>query len=80
MSKVKQIIEEYLEDALYGIFFTRNIMGDQMSTIYKDDQYTIDICWIYGYFEIFGCTAEEKVELEEYYDTLITKYYNEMTY
>lgn len=63
----KKIIEENFEDAKYGIFGSRNIVGDVMYNVYDKDGLTIDICYGYGYFEVFGLTDEEFEKLEEYY-------------
>lgn len=70
MEKLKEIIKEYRKDAECGIFFTRNIVGDPMETIYIDDKYQIDICYGYAYFEVFGLDEKEEKELKEYYNKL----------
>lgn len=67
ITKVKQVIEQGFHDAEYGIFFTRNIFNDPMETVYEDDKIQIDICYVYGYFEIFGLTNDEQEEIESYY-------------
>ena len=66
----KRIIEENYDDAECGIFFSRNAVGDRMETIYEDDDLTIDICYGYEYFEVFGLDTDEQEELEEYYYSL----------
>lgn len=70
LGQAKLIIEQYYSDADCGIFFTRNMVGDYMDTIYEDDDLTIDICYGYRYFEVFGLTEDEEIELEEYYNEL----------
>lgn len=70
LGQAKLIIEQYYEQADCGIFFCRNLVGDWMDTIYEDDGLTIDICYSYMYFEVFGLTEAEEIELEEYYDSL----------
>ena len=70
LGQAKLIIEQYYEQADCGIFFSRNLVGDSMDTIYEDDDLTIDICYCYAYFEVFGLTEDEEIELEEYYDSL----------
>ncbi len=69
--KVKEIIKENFEDAKCGIFSTRNITGDTMITIFEGKYFTIDICYFWEYFEVFGTTEEEFKELEELYDKLL---------
>lgn len=70
MSKLaiaKKIIKEYYKDAEYGIFKTRNSANDVMTNVYAGDGVYIDICYEFEYFEVFGLTAMEFSELEEYY-------------
>ncbi len=70
LEKAKEIVKAHYEDACCGIFNSRNIVGDRMSTIYDDDGLTIDICYDYMYFEVFGLSGAEFTELEDYYDSL----------
>ena len=71
MDKVKDVIRNNYDDAMHGLFFTRNWIGDPMSTIWEEDGVTIDICYNYGYFEVFGLTEEEENELLAFYNSLI---------
>ena len=74
MSKLeiaKKVIAENIDDARCGIFDTRNIVGDDMDTIYDSDNLTIDICYGYAYFEVFGLTDNEFTELDKYYESLL---------
>lgn len=64
----KKIIKENFESADCGIFNCRNWVGDPMETIYASDGLTIDICYYYSYFEVFGLSEEEFDELEKYYN------------
>ena len=80
MSKLEiamKVIEEHYQDAPYGIFDTRNIVGDFMSTIYEGNGLKIDICYGYKYFEVFGLTKEEFQQLESYYTALVHHYRRE---
>ena len=70
MEKLKEIIKEYIGYAECGIYFTLNLVGDPMETIYADDKYQIDICYAYAYFEVFGLDEKEQKELKEYYEGL----------
>lgn len=70
VEKAKKIIRENYSDADCGCFFTRNILGDPMLTIYADDEITVDICYRYSYFEIFGLTEDEEDEVFAYYEAL----------
>ena len=67
LEKAREIIAENIDDARYGIYNTRNIVGDTMTNLYKEDGLTIDICYGYEYFEVFGLTDDEFEELEKYY-------------
>lgn len=70
MDKVKNVIRNNYSDAECGLFFDRNWVGDPMSTIWEEDGVTIDICYDYEYFEVFGLTEEEEIELLAFYDYL----------
>lgn len=68
--KVKEIIKEHYKDAECGLYDTRNIAGDKMTTLYKGKYFTLDICYFWSYFEVFGTTDKEFKKLEELYDEL----------
>lgn len=71
LEKAKHIIRKNIKDATCGIFNCRNTVGDHMETLYPDNDLVIDICYDWAYFEVFGLTEEEFIELEEYYEDLI---------
>lgn len=73
LEKAKEIVKAHYSDADCGIFDSRNIVGDVMETIYKDEGLTIDICYGYSYFEVFGLSDAEYEELEQYYYSLKRK-------
>lgn len=73
VEKVKAVIADNIEDALYGIFDCRNIVGDPMETIYDEDEVSVDICRHYGYFEVFGLSEQEFGEVESFYEDLVSK-------
>ena len=73
IDKIKNVIRDRYSDAMCGLFFTPNWAGDPMSTIWEEDGVTIDICYEYEYFEVFGLTEEEENELLEFYNSLIGK-------
>lgn len=66
----KEVIKEYINNGDCGIFSTRNDCGDYMETLYKDNDLTIDICYYYHYFEVFGLNDNEFLELEKFYNEL----------
>lgn len=70
LEKAKEVIRENWKELAHGIFDTRNWVGDQMDTIYEDDDLVIDACWGNEYFEVFGLTDDEFEELENYYNKL----------
>lgn len=67
LEKAKEIVKKYINFALCGIFDCRNTVGDDMTTIYSDNELVIDICYDYEYFEVFGLSDEEFNDLENYY-------------
>lgn len=70
LDKAKNLIETHLKSATCGIFDSRNTVGDEMTTVYKDRELQIDICYFYEYFEVFGLTNAEFRELKRYYNEL----------
>lgn len=66
----KEVIKKYINNGDCGIFSTRNNCGDHMEILYKGDDLTIDICYYYHYFEVFGLNDNEFVELEKFYNEL----------
>jgi len=73
LDKAKKIIKDNIKNARYGIFNSRNIVGDKMDLLYKDDELTIDICSSWEYFEVFGLSSSEFSELAHYYYELLEK-------
>ena len=63
----KEIIKKKFLKGCYGIFNTRNILNDPMTTLYDKDGLQVDICYPERYFEVFGLTDDEFAELEKYY-------------
>ena len=73
VEKVKEVIENNIEDALWGIFDCRNVVGDPMETIYDEAGVRIELCRNWGYFEVFGLTNEGFLEVESFYKDLVLK-------
>ena len=75
VNEIAKIIKENFNVAPFGCFFTRNVVNDEMKTIYiKSGEYTIDICEGWGYFEIFGLTDTEQMAIAKYYKRLKNTY------
>ena len=70
LEKAKEIIKENFSSYDCGLFNSRNLVGDLMGTIYDEDGLTIDVCDGYSYFEVFGLTNEEFMELKRFYTYL----------
>lgn len=70
LETAKKIIKEHMDTVRWGIYDTRNILGDFMRTIFNEDGLIIDICDDWGYFEVFGLTSEEFLELKKFYESL----------
>lgn len=70
LERAKEIVTKNYSEGDCGIFNTRNIAGDWMTTIYADGELTIDICYNWNYFEVFGLSDKEFDELARYYSQL----------
>lgn len=68
--KVKEVIKDNYDDAECGLFDTRNIIGDIMSTIFRGSFFQLDICYSCSYFELFGTTKKEFKEMKSFYESL----------
>lgn len=68
LAEVKSVIAQNYDCADCGIFFTGNVVGDEMETIFDGEFFTVDICYGWSYFEVFGCDEDEEAELKEFYD------------
>ena len=66
----KKIIVEHYHEADCGLFDCRGYVADPMNTIYDDGELTIDICYSWAYFEVFGLSDNDFAELKKFYDTL----------
>ena len=77
LAKVKDIMKDNFKDAPAGMFFTRNLVGDPMETIFDGRYFTLDICRNWGYFELFGANTLEKQEIEECYGELKERWLKE---
>ena len=56
MDELKRFLQDYKGTQ---VFNTRNLVGDSMETIYKQNKIQVDYCKDYDYLEIFGLTQEE---------------------
>lgn len=70
LRKAKEIIKENFKWGDCGLFSSRNLLGDPMVNLYDKNGLTVDICYFYGYFEVFGLTNDEFDELVDYYGQL----------
>lgn len=71
LGKAKEIIRENFECGDCGLFSSRNTVGDPMVNLYDKDGLTVDICYSYSYFEVFGLSEDEFDELADYYSQLV---------
>lgn len=67
ISKIERVKFVLIATHLKGIqaFNCRNVVGDFMKTLYKDDEIQIDYCPGYQYIEVFGVSDEELEALAE---------------
>ena len=61
IKKLKKFLKKHYPNM--QIFFTKNIFGDEMQTVYEDDGIRVDYCDDWEYIEIFGLTEKEKEDL-----------------
>lgn len=73
LEKAKEVVKAYYRYAQCGIFDSQNIVGDETRTIYEGKGLTIDICFSWSYFEVFGLSGAEFEELKKYYNSLKRK-------
>lgn len=70
INKVKEAIRRTYKTADCGIYFTSNLVGDEMNTIFNQNGVIVQICPMYSYYEVFGLTDKEEKEIEAFYDKL----------
>jgi hypothetical protein len=70
LEKAKEIVKKNYRCAQCGMYNTRNVVGDAMTNIYDENGLIVDICYGYMYFEVFGLSDNEFVELLKYYNSL----------
>lgn len=70
LNLVKILIKENIENALCGLYSTRNLVCDLMETLHQGENFKLDICLNWCYFELFGTTDEEFESVLDYYKSL----------
>lgn len=68
-----EIIANNIEDGDCGLFNTHStVEDDELFTLYDSDELnlTIDICRDWGYFEVYGLSPEEFLQLQRFYRKL----------
>ena len=68
--KVKEVIKENFCFGECGIYNSRNLVGDYMTNIFDGEYFTVDLCYRYSYFEVFGTNANEFNKLLKFYGNL----------
>lgn len=67
--RVKKCLDFLKSDKGYipalGVFDSRNILGDKMTTIYDEDGITVDVCYKWDYIEVFGLSAPEFEDIQD---------------
>lgn len=67
--RVKKCLDFLKSDKGYisalGVFDSRNILGDKMTTIYDEDGITVDVCYKWDYIEVFGLSVPEFQDLQD---------------
>jgi stage III sporulation protein AG len=71
VEKDTSLSEELVQEAdANGGTRTTTTSRNDMTTVYEDEGLTIDVCYGWAYFEVFGLSDAEFLELEEYYESL----------
>lgn len=73
LRKVKRVIKRYITYGRHGLFNSRNIVGDKMETLYCNKGVIVDLCFGWGYFEVFGLNTKDFEKLLRYYNKLAEK-------
>ena len=68
--EVKKVLKENIEEARCGLFFSKNDVGDPMTNLYIGKNFTVEVCWKWYYYEVFGCDIKEERELINYYEKI----------
>jgi len=76
LKKVLDFIKANYDSGIQ-VYFTRNIVGDDMAVAYQEDGITIEYCPVYWYLEVFGLTDEEQAEFEGLLEGLSEFYFEE---
>ena len=67
--RVKKCLDFLKSDKGYipasGVFNSRNLLGDKMTTIYNADSIKVDVCYDWDYIEVFGLSASEFEDLQD---------------
>lgn len=67
LEAAKRVIDEYIDEARFGIFDSPNWVGDPMETVYDDGDLEICICREWEYFEVFGLPCRDFEKLSDHY-------------
>lgn len=70
IEEIKQIILKHSYEAKYGIYFSRNEFGDNMTNLYDKNGIVVDICYDCGYFEVLGLSAAQQYDIREFYKSI----------
>lgn len=65
-----KLIKKHFGSADCGLFDCRNIAGDPMEVLYDNGKFSVEICYLYAYFEVFGLSDEEFQKLSDLYRDL----------
>lgn len=77
------VLNEYIKSSGWltgGMFNTRNTAGDEMETIFSENGLTVDVCYGYSYFEVFGLEPNEFEKVKDWYNTLDNFYLDKEIY
>lgn len=70
LEEVKKLIQFHYGEHCCGMFFTRNVAGDSMKTLFKGEHFILEACDYWQYFELFGANAVERLVIDKFYEDL----------
>lgn len=71
---VKKYLKQNIHQLGFGLFFTRNVIGDPVELTLNGKYIMMWTCWGCGYVEVFGLDSDEQSKLIDWYDQLVIDY------
>lgn len=75
---VKKYLKQNIHQLGFGLFFTRNVIGDPVELTLDGKYIMMWVDWQNGYTELFGLSAEEQKKITAWYNKVVEKHRNEV--